>query len=70
MLRVRAIARRPTHAAMMLRHEWGTRRGLRLRTMRGWRLWAAYVILFRIIKRCMRIERVVFGGGDLPALLT
>jgi hypothetical protein len=34
---------------MMLRHEWGTRRGLRLRTMRGWRLWAAYVILFRII---------------------
>ena len=30
----------------------------------------AYVILFRIIKRCMRIERVVFGGGDLPALLT
>jgi len=55
---------------MMLRHEWGTRRGLRLRTMRGWRLWAAYVILFRIIKRCMRIERVVFGGRDLPALLT
>jgi hypothetical protein len=38
--------------------------------MRGWRLWAAYVILFRIIKRCMRIVRVVFGGRDLPALLT
>jgi hypothetical protein len=31
---------------------------------------AAYMILFRIIKRCMRIERVVFGGRDLPALLT
>ncbi len=29
-----------------------------------------YVILFRIIERCVRIERVVFGGRDLPALLT
>ena len=28
-----------------------------------------YVILFRIIERCVRIERVVFGGRDLPALL-
>lgn len=29
-----------------------------------------YVILFRIIERSVRIERVVFGGRDLPALLT
>ena len=29
-----------------------------------------YVILFRIVGRCVRIERVVFGGRDLPALLT
>jgi plasmid stabilization system protein ParE len=28
-----------------------------------------YVVLFRIIERCVRIERVVFGGRDLPALL-
>jgi toxin ParE1/3/4 len=28
-----------------------------------------YVILFCIIERCVRIERVVFGGRDLPALL-
>lgn len=28
-----------------------------------------YVILFRIIERSVRIERVVFGGRDLPALL-
>jgi hypothetical protein len=29
-----------------------------------------YVILFHILERCVRIERVVFGGRDLPALLT
>ncbi len=29
-----------------------------------------YVILFRIIEGCVRIERVVFGGRDLPGLLT
>jgi toxin ParE1/3/4 len=29
-----------------------------------------YVILFRILERCVRIERVVFGGRDLPGLLT
>lgn len=27
-----------------------------------------YVILFRIVERDVRIERVVFGGRDLPAL--
>ncbi len=29
-----------------------------------------YVILFRILERRVRIERVVFGGRDLPGLLT
>jgi toxin ParE1/3/4 len=29
-----------------------------------------YVVLFRIIERWVRIERVVFGGRDLPGLLT
>jgi toxin ParE1/3/4 len=28
-----------------------------------------YVILFRIVEDTARIERVVFGGRDLPALL-
>jgi toxin ParE1/3/4 len=28
-----------------------------------------YVILFRMIERRVRIERVVFGGRDLPTLL-
>jgi toxin ParE1/3/4 len=28
-----------------------------------------YVILFRIVGEIVRIERVVFGGRDLPALL-
>lgn len=28
-----------------------------------------YVILFRILEDTVRIERVVFGGRDLPALL-
>jgi plasmid stabilization system protein ParE len=28
-----------------------------------------YVILFRVMEKAIRIERVVFGGRDLPALL-
>ena len=28
-----------------------------------------YVILFRIMQNTVRIERVVYGGRDLPALL-
>jgi toxin ParE1/3/4 len=28
-----------------------------------------YVILFRVLERTVRIERVVFGGRDLPSLL-
>ena len=28
-----------------------------------------YIILFRIMDDVVRIERVVFGGRDLPALL-
>lgn len=28
-----------------------------------------YVILFRILENTVRIERVVFGGRDLPTLL-
>jgi toxin ParE1/3/4 len=28
-----------------------------------------YVILFRIVSETVRIERVVFGGRDLPALI-
>lgn len=28
-----------------------------------------YVLLFRIVGETVRIERVVFGGRDLPALL-
>ncbi len=28
-----------------------------------------YVILFRIIGELIRIERVVFGGRDLPGLM-
>ena len=28
-----------------------------------------YVILFRVISDVVRIERIVFGGRDLPALL-
>lgn len=28
-----------------------------------------YVILFRILSECVRIERVVFGDRHLPALL-
>jgi toxin ParE1/3/4 len=27
-----------------------------------------YVILFRIIENTVRIERIVYGGRDLPAL--
>lgn len=27
-----------------------------------------YVILFRILQDCVRIERVVYGGRDLPSM--
>lgn len=55
---IKAIGRHPLH--YRLRPELGP--DARLATV------GRYVILFRILQDCVRIERVVYGGRDLPSM--
>jgi plasmid stabilization system protein ParE len=57
--RMKEIAKRPE--IYRLRHELGPDARLALV--------GPYVILFRICRNVVRIERVVHGGRDLPAML-